>query len=174
MYTTAIGNVGGSGSGETLTGPNLQAADIALQEIKDPLGNLMLVAPDTLFVSVADKFNAAVLLQSSLQPSVPQNSAGLFTSGATGWTMSTNPLQGLYSLKVSRFLTTTAGLNGSSGAWFLLQAKKSVVFQDRTALQVVQEAQNSGGSFERDVYRYRVDRRYAAAVVESRYIFRGN
>jgi phage major head subunit gpT-like protein len=174
-YNTTIGNTPASPG--LLSGPGLIAADQAMQEITDPLGNLMLVMPDTLLVSPSDKFNAAMLLNSALQPSVPGASgqtANTATSGLTGWTMTVNPLQGLYNLKVSRFLNTSNGLDGTHGSWFLLEAKKSIVFQDRTALQVMQEAVNSGGSFDRDVFRYRVDRRFASAVIESRYLYAGN
>jgi hypothetical protein len=173
-YTTAIGNRPTAFG--ALSGSGLQAADIALEEMLDPLGNKMLVLPDTLLVSPADKFNAAVLLQSALQPSVPgaagQN-ASTASSGLTGWTMSINPLQGLYSLKVSRFMPTK-GQDNTNGSWVLMETKKSVVFQDRTSLRVMQEATNAGQSFERDIIRYRVDRRFAAALIESRYLFLGN
>lgn len=174
-YTTALGNVN-SGGGQ-LSQAFIEGADIALEGITDPLGNKMLVMPDTLLVSSADKFNAAKLLQSALQPSVPGASgqtASTASSGGTGWTMTVNPLQGLYNLKVSRFLTTSAGLDSSHGAAFLLEAKKSLVFQDRDPLEVVQEAANAGASFERDIYRYRARRRYAAALIESRYVYRIN
>lgn len=171
-YNTTIGNLN-SGGGQ-LAQANIESADIALEEMTDPLGNKMLVMPDTLLVSSADKFNAAKLLQSALQPSVPGASgqtASTATSGGTGWTMTVNPLQGLYNLKVSRFLATSNGVDGTHGKAFLLEAKKSIVFQDRDALEVAQEATNAGASFERDVYRYRVRRRYAAAVIESRYLY---
>lgn len=170
-YTTAIGNLN-SGGGQ-LSQPFVEAADIALTEMLDPLGNKMLVNPDTLLVSVADKFNGAKLLNSALQPSVPGASgqtASTASSGGTGWTMTVNPLQGLYNLKVDRFMPT-AGINSGFGKAFLLEAKKSIVFQDRDPLEVMQEAANAGASFERDIYRYRARRRYAAAVIESRYLY---
>jgi hypothetical protein len=173
-FTTAIGNRPASYG--QLSGAGLMAADVALEAITDPLGNKMLVMPDTLLVSPADKFNAAQLLQSALQPSVPGASgqtASTASSGTTGWTMTINPLQGLYNLKVSRFMPTV-GQDSTHGSWVMLEAKKSLVFQDRTALRVMQEATNAGSSFERDVIRYRVDRRFAAALIESRYCWLGN
>lgn len=180
-YNTTIGNITGTGLAtpvfSQLSQPQIEAGDIALEQMLDPLGNRMLVMPDTLLVSSADKFNAAKLLQSALQPSVPGASgqtANTASSGGTGWTMTVNPLQGLYNLKVSRFLPTTAGLDGIHGQAYMLEAKKSLVFQDRDPLEVVQEAPNSGASFERDIYRYRARRRYAAALIESRYVFRLN
>jgi len=68
----------------------------------------------------------------------------------------------------------TLGLDNAHGAWFLLQTKKSIVFQDRDPLEVAQEAVNAGESFNRDQYRWRVRRRFNTAVIESRYVFRGN
>lgn len=177
-YTTAIGNINSGGA--KLSQSLLEGADIALQTIKDPLGQLILVQPDTLLVSPADKFNAAKLLQSALQPSVPGaagQTANTASSGGTGYVMTANPLQGLYAIKVSRFLPGTSNANtldGTNGAWFLLESKKSVVWQDRDPLEVSQEAPNSGESFQRDQYRYRTRRRGAAGVVESRYLYRGN
>lgn len=178
-YTSEIGNVNGSGG--ALTQPSLEKATIELHLMKDPLGQLIMVQPDTLLVSPSDEFNAAKLLQSALQPSVPGASgqtANTASSGGTGWTMTMNPLQGLFALKVSRFLpsslSTVKGLDSTNGAVFLMQAKKSLVFQDRDALEVAQEATNAGESFNRDQYRWRVRRRFNTAVIESRYIYRIN
>ncbi len=166
-YSAAIGNAPGSNT--ALSQPSLEAADIALMGIRDPLGNRMGVEPSLLLVSTADKFNAAKLLHSTLQPSVPGASGETATSaasGGTGWTMATNPLQGLYDLKVSRFL--------GSGDWFLMEPKTSVPFQERAPLSVVQEDPNSGKSFEQDILRWKVSRRYGTTVLESRYIYAGS
>ena len=76
-----------------------------------------------------------------------------------------NPLQGLLKLKVSRFL--------GQYDWFGLEAKTSIPFQERAPLSVVQEDPNSGRSFENDVYRWKVSRRYGVTVLESRYIYAG-
>lgn len=159
-YTTAIGNKPGAGFAN-LTQAGLEAADIALHNMLDPIGNRIMVKPGTLLVSPADKFNAAKLLNSSLQPSVPSA-----TTGATGYTMTVNPLQGLYALKVSRFLP--------ANYWYLMEPKTSIPFQDRDPLELMMEARDAGASFERDEYRWRVRRRYTTDVLEYRYIFCGN
>lgn len=180
QYTTAIGNVT-PGNAQYPFGQVsqnlLEGADIAMEGMLDPLGNKMLVMPDTLLVSPADKFTAAKLLQSTLQPSVPGaagQTASTASSGVTGWTMTVNPLQGLYALKVSRFLPSSNGLDGTHGHAYLLDAKKSLVFQDRDGLEVAQEATNAGEAFATDTYRWRVRRRFAAALVEPRYGMRIN
>jgi len=166
-YTTAIGNRPATYG--ALSQPNLEAADIALHNMKDPLGNRILVKPSMLLCSPTDKFNAAKLLNSTLQPSVPGSAgqtASTASSGLIGYTGTINPLQGLYSLRVSRFLT--------SGFWFLIEPKTSVVWQDRDPLELKMEDPNSGRSFERDEYRWRIRRRYQVAVLEYRYLYAGN
>jgi hypothetical protein len=151
--------------------------------MKDPLGNFIAVEANTMLVSSSDKFNAAKLLQSALQPSVPGGSgqtASTASSGGTGWTMTTNPLQGLFAIKVSRYLPSSLnasgsrGLDNTNGAWLLMEAKKSIVWQDRVALQVRQENPDSGASFEKDEYRYKVRRRANSGVIDSRFLYRGN
>lgn len=180
QYTATIGNVT-PGNAQVPFGQVsqtlLEYADVALEQMNDPMGNKMLVMPDTLLCSPADKFTAAKLLQSTLQPSVPGaagQTASTASSGATGWTMTVNPLQGLYALKVSRFLASSNGLDGTHGHAYLLDSKKSLVFQDRDALEVAQEATNAGEAFATDTYRWRVRRRFAAALIEPRFGFRLN
>lgn len=167
-YSFAIGNKF-TGGYETLSQGALERADIQLQQIRDPLGNRMLVMPSYLLVGTAHKFNAAKLLNSSLQPSIPGSAGetiGDAASGQTGWTMTVNVLQGLYQLGVSRFLQTDD--------WFLMEPRTSLPFQERDPLEVVQENPQSGKSFENDTYRWRVRRRYQTALIESRYVFAGN
>lgn len=186
-YTTTIGNTPATPG--QLSQPALENAHIALQNMKDPLGNFMVVEDGVVIASPADHFNILKLLNSTLQPSVPGApglTANTAASGTTGWTMTSNPLQGMFSATVSRFLPglagqggpnstlTGPGLDGSHGAWFLLQPKISIVFQDRQALEIVQESPNAGSSFSFDVYQYRVKRRFAVRVLESRFIYRGN
>ncbi len=162
-YNTTIGN--SFASNQALTQGKLEDADVALYNMLDPKGNRMAVEPSVLLVSPADKFNAGKLLNSALQPSVPSSDAGGAGAGATGWTMTQNPLQGLYELKVSRFL--------GAGDWFLMEPKTSIPFQNRRPLEVVQENPQSGKSFDMEVFRWKVSRRYAVTVIESRYIFAG-
>lgn len=171
-----------------LSQPNLELGDIQLQNMVDPLGNFMLVTPDTVLVSPADKFNLLKLLNSTLQPSIPGASGTQLsaqTGGQTGWTMTVNPLQGEYSAKVSRFMRGAnsaqggpglkgPGQDGSHGACYLLQSKKSIVFQDREALEIVQENPTSGAAFNYDQYRYRVRRRFAVRVIDPRFILQIN
>jgi len=166
-YTVAKGNRATTYG--ALSQPSLEAADIGLNNILDPTGNRVLVKPSLLLVSPADKFNAAKLLNSTLQPSVPGAAGQTYStasSGLTGYTGTINPLQGLYTLKVSRFLP--------ANFWYLMQPKTSIVFQDRDPLELTMEAKDAGTSFERDEYRWRVRRRYATDVLEYIYLWCGN
>lgn len=165
-YTVAKGNRPVTYTG--LSQPALEAADIAMHNMLDPVGNRIMVKPSLLLVSPADKFNAAKLLNSALQPSVPGaagQSYSTASSGLTGYTGTVNPLQGLYTLKVSRFLP--------ANFWYLMEPKTSIVFQDRDPLELTMEAKDAGTSFERDEYRWRVRRRYATDVLEYLYIYAG-
>ena len=166
-YSTTIGNTP-SGSATQLSQPALETALIAMMGIRDPLGNRMGVEMNTLLVSIWDMFNAAKLLNSALQPSVPGSSgqtAQSASSGTTGWTMTMNPLQGMLKLKVSRFL--------AQYDWFGMEAKTAIPFQERMPLSVVQEEPNSGKSFDNDLFRWKVSRRYGVTVLESRYLYCG-
>ena len=166
-YTVAKGNRPAVFS--ALTQPALEAADIALHNILDPIGNRVLVKPSLLLVSPADKFNSAKLLNSALQPSIPGAAGQTYStasSGLTGYTGTVNPLQGLYTLRVSRFLP--------ANYWYLMEPKTSIVWQDRDPLELTMEARDAGASFERDEYRWRVRRRYATDVLEYIYLSCGN
>lgn len=144
-----------------LSQANLESADISLMNITDDLGNKFLVAPNTLLVSSIDKFVAAKLLNSTLQPSVPSA-----TADSTGYVMTVNPLQGLYSLKVSRFFT--------SKAWILGDPKKCLIFQRRDPLEVVQEHPASGQSFDIESYRFKARSRFEVGMIDSRFNFLGD
>lgn len=172
---TASDTVTGTGTGSYNTAPkgnrpatfgrlnqsNLEAADIALMDIKDDLGNKFLVAPNCLLVSTTDKFVAAKLLNSTLQPSVPSA-----TAGDTGYVMTINPLQGLYKLLVSRFMV--------SKAWILGDPKKCLVFQRRDPLEILQEHPASGQSFDIEAYRFKARSRFEVGMIDSRFNFLGD
>ncbi len=179
-YTTAIGNRPAAFT--KLSQAGLEAADIALHNMLDPLGNRILVKPSLLLTCPAEKFNSAKLLNSALQPSVPQTAitgsgataSSFFQGGLTGWNATINPLQGLYTLKISRWLPTGTDSNSvTAGFWYLMEPKTSIVWQDRDPLELLMEARDAGRSLERDEYRWRIRRRYATAVIEYRYIYAG-
>jgi len=144
-----------------LSQANLEAGDIALANIVDDLNNKFLVTPNTLLVSTTDKFVAAKLLNSTLQPSVPSA-----TSDSTGYVMTINPLQGLYKLLVSRFIP--------SKTWILGDPKKALVFQRRDPLEIVQEQPASGQSFDIEAYRFKARSRFEVGMIDSRFLWLGD
>jgi hypothetical protein len=144
-----------------LSQPTLEAADIALMSIVDPLGNKFLVTPNTLLASPTDKFVAAKILNSTLQPSVPTA-----TAGDTGYVMTVNPLQGLYRLLISRFL--------SARVWILGDPKRCLVFQRRDPLEIIQEHPASGDSFTMESYRFKSRSRFEVGMIDSRFLFMGD
>lgn len=160
LYSTQVGNR--PGTFHTLGQTYIEEADVALTNMLDPLGNRIMVLPNTLVVATDLKFTAAKLINSSLQPSVPNVSA----PGATGWTETINPLQGLYKLQVARFLPAKS--------WYLMEAKKGLIFQRRDPLEVIQELPASGQAFEQDAYRFRTRARFECDWIECRFCFQGN
>ena len=141
----------------------------ALLQMKDPLGNKMLVLPNLLVVSPTDVLNAPQLLHSVYYPAVPgapAQTAATASSGTTGWTMSENPLAGMFDWKMSRFLP--------DNAWYLGEAKKGLIFQRRTPLEVVQEMPNTGRHFEADVFRFKTAAMWEVEWVESRFWYCGD
>ena len=184
-YTTAIGNRPTTLG--TLTQSALEGAAIALRKIKDPLGNFMLVVPDTVLVGPDNEIILFKLLNSAYQPSIPGAGAGTYTTGTgsgvafeqqqgnVGWTLTSNWLQGRYTPVVAPLLADSrVGSGVASLFWYVMQAKRGIVFQERDPLEVIQENPLSGEAFELDSYRYRVRRRYQPVVIEPRFIFEGN
>ena len=192
-YTTAIGNKFTAGS-QPLIMQTLEEAAIELAKIVDPLGNFMLVLPDTVFAGRNNEINLYKLLNSAYMPAIPgagvtspfeggwaqsasAENIGDAKSGSTGWTLTINWLQGRYTPVISTFFDhpdlLAATASASPKFWFLMQAKKGAVWQERDPLEVIQENPLSGASFETDAYRYRVRRRYKHAVIEPRFIFQG-
>jgi hypothetical protein len=179
-YSAAIGNQD-AGVNTRLSQAALEAASVAMLKIRDPLNNLLLTKMDTLIVGVDDMFNAAKLINSTLQPSVPGTSlqvmggntvSGTPTTqgvlgGQIGWTNTINPLYGLYKLKVSRYLP--------SYNWFLLQAKKGLLYQNRSPLEIVQENPTAGDSFNRDVLIFKSSARWQIDFINGSnlFIYRG-
>lgn len=149
----------------------IQAGFIGLMNQRNLLGLLMNVDPKRLLISPADRFNAAILLNSSFYPSVPSG-----TAGATGATFAINPIESIAALTVSRFMfDNTAVINGQSRAWYLIDdSKPCFVMQIRESASVIQEAPNSGESFNRDIIRFRLVMRGNGDWIDPRFCWQGN
>lgn len=160
LFATGEGNKAPS-SGTRLGQSALEDASVMMLKARDPLKNILLTKMDTLVVSTDDMFNAAKLINSTLQPTMPGTSAQVMggtnvpgASGASaaalgvpggtiGYVNTINPLYGLYKLKVGRYLP--------SKHWYLGQAKKGLIMQSRSPLEIIQENAQAGESFARDV-----------------------
>ena len=166
-------NVAGQAPGTTagpLTQPSLEAAWSALTAVEDPLNNLTLVAPDTVVIAKQDEINARRIMES---PQISQVSAA--GSPGSGF-MADNVIKQLgLKIEASQFVAKArTGLDATNRPWILCEAKKSDVFQNRTALEVVQEDPNSGKWFDNREYRYQMDRRFGAGTIDYLFKFIGN
>jgi len=173
--TTLFGATDGNRAptaGTRLSQPALEEASIAMMKARDPLKNRILTKMDTLVVSVDDMFTAAKLINSTLQPSMPGAPGTVIAGstlatgvqgGSTGFVNTINPLYGLYKLKVSRYLPRYS--------WYLGQAKKGIIFQNREPLSIVQENPTGGESFARDVIVFRTKARWEMDWIEGSNMF---
>lgn len=152
-----------------LTQQSLEQAYLSMLQSRDPHGKRIMVNVNHLVVSASDTFNAAKLIHSALQPSVPavsnQGTGGnpFFTGGATGWINTINPLVGMFKLKVGRYLPLKH--------WFIGEAKKGVIEQEEAPMTIVQENPTSGESFSRDVYVFKSKARWEMDWIEGSPVF---
>jgi hypothetical protein len=170
VWSTSLSGGGANkpGSYGAFTPANVQAADKALMDQLDLLGNKMLVNVTTLLVGTSNKFSAMTLLNSNWYPTTTSIKVG-GGSGADstiGTTYADNVLKGLYNLVISRFMPTKA--------WAIGEAGKGLVFQMREGLSVIQENPASGPAFSQDEFRFRAKARWAVDWVDPRFWYLGN
>lgn len=153
-----------------LTLANIQTGIQTLMEQKNLLGINMMVNPKRLLISPKYKFDAALLLNSGYYP------AGAASAGSTGGAFAINPIQGILDLSISRFMGNQSGVFGAlSSAWYLVDDSKpwfQVIM--RTPVSVMQEAPNSGDSFNRDIYRFKCRTRMNADFIDPRFAWQGS
>lgn len=166
----------------TLTQNNIQNGIIALMAQPNLLSIKMNVDPRRILISPYYRFDAAVLLNSSFYPSQGGISAGSpsTNAGTTGNIFAINPIESVAALSVSRFMFTNASgsvatATSNSSAWYLIDdSKPCFVLQIREAASVVQEAPNSGESFDRDIIRWRLRLRTNADWIDPRFAWQGS
>jgi hypothetical protein len=135
------------------------------RKMKDPRGNKMLVAFDTLVCGAAIQDAAEELLTSQNYAStssikgVPAGAVG--TDTGVGTTFARNILQGKYNLVPSIWLPDTC--------YGLMQAGKGLRLQQRRPLRVIMENPLSGPAFTASVFRYKIDERYEVDWTEPRF-----
>lgn len=149
----------------------LIAGNIALKNQLNKLGLKMSVDAKRVVMGPTNEYDARIILNSAWYPSVPSAVAG-----TAGWTNSVNPVQGAANLTISRFIAKNDGtLNGDSKAWYLMDDSVPwFVLQIRESASVVQEAPNSGKSFEKDVVRFKLTLRANADHIDPRFVWQGN
>lgn len=148
----------------------IQAAYIGLMNQKNALGLKMSVDGNRILTSPYYRFDIATLLNSAYWPAVPSASAG-----ATGGAFSENPMKGLANHTVSRFMFDNAGSAANSKAWYLIDDSKPwFVLQVRESATVTQEAMNAGASFEKDVFRFKVNLQANADHIDPRFAWQGS
>lgn len=159
------------GTYTVLNQAGIQAGFIGLMGQKNLLGLYMNVDPKRLVISPLNRFNAAILLNSSFYPSVPSG-----TAGAAGSSFAINPIESIAALTISRFVFTTTGLvDPNSNAWYLMDdSKPFFVMQVRESASVLQEAPNAGESFNRDIIRFRLTMRGNGDFIDPRFVWQGN
>jgi hypothetical protein len=158
-----------------LTLDTLRIARQTLAQQKNQLGLKMEMMPDTVLCGPHYELDSSVLAHSVYYPVTPASSAG-----AVGGIHSNNPLVGKFDTIVSKYHFKQTGVvdDGTGTMWYHLDKKRTgaggFIVQMRTAAEVINEAANSGESFERDLIRFKARSRFNADIVEPRFIFRGN
>lgn len=167
LYSTGNGNLLAANS--VLNGSSLKAAFSKLMQATDQTGIRIVARPNHLVVSTSDALNAPVLLRSDFNATVQGVGGTTFNNqlgGTIGGPSSINAFKGLLDFSVNFF--------APQWAWAIGTAKKGPVFQRRSPMEVLQEAPNSGQSFDNDVVRYRTRSRYITGWVNPRFWLRGN
>lgn len=154
---------------------NVRIARQTLHQQKNQLGLKMEMMPDTILCGPHYELDSATLAHSVYYPVTPSASAG-----AVGGIHSNNPLVGKFDTIVSKYHFGATGVvdDGTGTMWYHLDKKRTgaggMIVQMRTAAEVINEAANSGESFERDLIRFKARSRFNAEILEPRFIYRGN
>jgi len=172
LYTTPtdlapVGNVLGAMAQMTYGG--VLTAFQSLRRAKDPLGQAMVVVPDTLLVSTFDEINGRMMTQSPAFPAVSGNASETASTASAGFfrgPFGVNPIQGEFALVVNIHL--------KAGVWALGQGQRGYVMQRRDPMEIVQELPQSGDSFVFDSYRFRSRSRWEQEWIDPRFWFLGN
>jgi hypothetical protein len=163
LSTSTAAGVVSAGSGFVqLTLPALKTGIQKLANATGLNGVKMAVVPDTLVVSTFDYVNADTFVGSEYYPASPSSTTGL--------------AQGVFS-KNSQWIRRLVPVGNAffpNGAWALIQAKKGILFQRRTPMQVVQENPLSGDSFKMDLTQFRSRSRWEVEWIDPRFAFLGN
>jgi hypothetical protein len=138
------------------------------RQMKDPKGNKMLVAPDTLVGGSALTDIFEELLSSDFYAATEgmKIPSGAKADSKVGTNYARNILKGKYNAVNSIWLPDTA--------YGIMQSGKGLRLQQRRPLRVMQENPASGPAFSCSVFRYKIDERYECDWTEPRFAILGS
>jgi hypothetical protein len=169
-FNTAFSNGGGKNrltSYAVFSFNNLIALRQLARQMKDPKGNKMLVAPDTLVGGSALTEAFEELLTSDFYAATaPIKVGGTGAATDLGTNYARNILKGKYNPVNSIWLP--------DNAYGICQAGKGFRLQQRKPLRVMQENPASGPAFTCSVFRFKIDERYEVDWTEPRFAILGN
>jgi phage major head subunit gpT-like protein len=159
---------------QILSQAGIVAAYLQMKVQKNLLGLIMQVTPGALITSPFYKFQAMVLMQSTLNPS--SSSTQTADIGKTGSIESVNPIKSILDIIDSPYVFDDTGMAGTlSKAWYVVDTKKPwFINQVRQAPSVIMENPDSGESFNRKVERHRLDIRGNSDFVDPRFAIQGS
>ena len=169
-----IGGGYNKGTPTALSQAAIIAAYLALSVQKNLLGLIMQVRPGAILCSPYYKFQAMVLMQSTLNPS--NSSTASADAGKTGGIESINPIKSMLQVVDTPYMFDNTGVAGTlSKAWYIVDTNKPwFINQVRQAPSVVMENPDSGESFNRKVSRHRLDIRGNSDFIDPRFAFQGS
>jgi hypothetical protein len=157
---------------------NAEALITAADYVTDIAGNYVMVNPDYILVAGSRRLVAKKIFgqAADFNPSGASTTAGQgpTPAGLAGaWAI--NPLAGALAIHHSPFVNKVrTGLDSTNPPWAIGEAGKGWCFQDREALEVLQEADNAGESFRQRSRGTRAWRRFGAGVREGEFVLVGN
>lgn len=126
-----------------------------LRTMKDPLGNFYGHKADFALVGAGLEYSLLTVLNSTFYPAVPSANVG-----QTGWTAADNILKGMLTPQVSDKLPDNDCILGKAFA--------GGVWQEEVAMEVSQEAQNTGGDFDSNMRRFKNYGRGNSGIIDVR------
>lgn len=163
-WSTSLGGGGKNrlASYAVMSEAGIQALDLQAMNMVDLQGNKLLVQLTHIFAGTSYKWVLEQILKSgNFMSTVPLKVGGTGSDTTVGTQFAANVLKGAYEPFVSRFLPNTA--------WGLIEAMKGMVFQRRSANELIQEAPNSSESLRQDAYIWRVRARWNVDWLDPRF-----
>jgi hypothetical protein len=152
-----------------LTQATIQSALIAMANQVNQLGLRMNVKGNRIIASAWYEFDLATLLHSTSYASNTTATA----AGSTGGAFGVNPIKGILQPTIGKFVFDQNGIPSAISKRVVIvdDTKPFFIVQMREAASTVQEAKDSGDSFNRDVTRTKGRTRGNADIIDPRFMF---